>query len=117
MKKYKINPVTYTPHFKSTIIYLNHRGTIPYKRLCEIIQEISQGSINIKESTVVKWEKEFLKNSQDSQQKLLKDILEDKIVHVDETGVKINDEMNWFHVITSILPSDKTTWRYRKRSV
>lgn len=101
MKKYKINPVTYTPHFKSTMIYLNHRGTIPYKRLCKIINEISHGSINIQESTVVKWEKEFLKNSQDSQIKILKDIHEDKIVHVDETGIKINGEMNWFHVITS----------------
>ena len=32
-KKYKINPVTYTSHFKSVVIYLNERGTIPYKRL------------------------------------------------------------------------------------
>ena len=46
-KKYKINPVTYTNHFKSVVIYLNERGTIPYKRLCEIVNDISKGTIHL----------------------------------------------------------------------
>lgn len=58
-KKYKISPVIYSNHFKSTMIYLNQRGTIPYERLSEMVKELSNNSINIKPSTMVKWSYDF----------------------------------------------------------
>lgn len=100
-QKYKINPVTYSTHFKSIMIYLNQRGTIPYERLSEIIEEISNKEIKIQPSTIVKWSNEFTKKSEERAKEILKNIISEKIVNVDETGVKINGKQNWLHGITN----------------
>lgn len=100
-KKYKINPVTYSTHFKSIMIYLNQRGTIPYERLSEIIEEISNKEIKIQPSTIVKWSNEFNEKSEERAKEILKNIISEKIVNVDETGVKIDGKQNWIHGITN----------------
>lgn len=100
-QKYKINPVTYSTHFKSIMIYLNQRGTIPYERLSEIIEEISNKEIKIQPSTIVKWSNEFTKKSEERAKEILKNIISEKIVNVDETGVKIDGKQNWLHGITN----------------
>lgn len=100
-QKYKINPVTYSTHFKSIMIYLNQRGTIPYERLSEIIEEISNKEIKIQPSTMVKWSNEFTKKSEERAKEILKNIINEKIVNVDETGVKIDGKQNWLHGITN----------------
>lgn len=100
-QKYKINPVTYSTHFKSIMIYLNQRGTIPYERLSEIIEEISNKEIKIQPSTMVKWSNEFREKSEERAKEILKNITSGKIVNVDETGVKIDGKQNWIHGITN----------------
>ena len=101
MNKYKINPVTYTAHFKSAMIYLNQRGTVPYERLSEIILELSDNQISIKPSTMVKWSFEFSKKSEKRTYEILKEIKSKKIINVDETGLKISGNQNWMHTITN----------------
>ena len=101
MRKYAINCVTYAPHFKSSIIYLNQKGTIPLQRLCDITSEISNGEINLKPSTIVKWNNEFHYRSHNAREEILESILADERLHVDETGMKIYGKTAWFHVITN----------------
>ena len=100
-RKYRINPVTYSTHFKSSMIYLNQRGTIPYERLSEIVAELSDHKIIIRPSTLVNWSNEFLNKSRKPADMILTNIKADKIVNVDETSVKINGKLNWIHTITS----------------
>ena len=100
-KKYKINPVTYTAHLKSAMIYLNQRGTVPYERLSEIVSELSNKEINIKPSTMIKWANEFSDKSVKRTEEILKDIKNGKVIHVDETGLKIDGKQNWIHTITN----------------
>lgn len=102
-KTYKINPITYTAHFKSTMIYLNQRGTIPYQRLSEMISELSDNEITIKPSTMVNWSNEFSVKSVKRTEEILKDIKNGKVTHVDETGLKIDGKQNWIHTITNEL--------------
>ncbi len=101
MNRYKINPLSYTACFKSAMIYLNHKGTIPLYRLSEIINDLSDGKIDVKPSTIIKWEKEFLKLGKEKQESLLTEIKEGKVVHVDETSVRINTELYWLHTISN----------------
>ena len=100
-QKYKINPVTYSAHFKSAMIYLNQRGTIPYERLSEIISELSNNEIRIKPSTMVKWANEFSEKSIKRSEEILNDIKNGKVINVDETGLKIDGTQNWIHTITN----------------
>ena len=53
MKKYAINPLTYSNHFKATVVYLNQRGTIPLQRLNEMMADIK------KENTLEKLDEIF----------------------------------------------------------
>ena len=100
-KKYKINPVTYTAHFKSAMIYLNQRGTVPYERLSEIVSELSDNEIIVKPSTMVKWSNEFSEKSVKRTEEILKDIKSGKVINVDETGLKIDGKQRWIHTITN----------------
>ena len=100
-KKYKINPVTYTSHFKSVVIYLNERGTVPYKRLCEIVNDISKGTIHLQESSIIKWENEFHRKSEVERERIKEEILSEKVVHADETSFKLDGGTGWIHGITN----------------
>lgn len=101
MRKYAINPLTYSADFKATVVYLNQKGTIPLQRLCDMMYEISEGSIQLRPSTICKWCQECHKKSNEAKEKILKEILSDQLVHVDETGFRVNGEQYWIHVITN----------------
>lgn len=98
---YAINPVVYSNHFKAAVVYLNQRGTIPLQRLCDMIADISKGSVQLRAGTLSKWCKECSKKSEEQQNEILKDILDKPIVHVDETGMKVNAEQYWIQTITN----------------
>lgn len=101
MKKYAINPLTYSRHFKASVVYLNQRGTIPLQRLSEMMADISRGTIQLQPSTISKWCQECHVKSRESLERILDDILHEHVCHVDETGTKISGKNNWIHVITN----------------
>lgn len=101
MKRYKINCVSYNPHFIAMVLYLNNKGYIALERLCEMLKEMSDGDISLRPSTICKWMKKFGQKSEDENSRILHDILEYPIKHVDETGLKTNGENTWMHVITN----------------
>lgn len=100
-KKYAINPITYSSHFKASIVYLNQKGTIPLQRLSDIINEISYGKIDLKPSTISSWAKEVHERSENERNQILENILKEKVTHVDETGIKINGSLYWAHTLTN----------------
>ena len=99
--KYKISAVSYSNDTIATVLYLHSKGIIALKRLCEIVEEISAGEITLTQGTIVKWEKRFYNKSMNDRSKILKDIIESRNIHVDETGWKINAKLNWLHVLHS----------------
>lgn len=100
-EKYAINSVTYSNRFKSNVLYLNHRGVIGIQRLCEMLEEMSKGNIQVRPSTVVKWTKEFSEKSEENCSEIMKDILKGHCIHADDTGNKINGRNAWTHVMTN----------------
>ena len=101
LSKYAINPFVYSDDFKAAVVYLNQKGTIPLQRLCDMMKEISKGSIQLKPSTIVNWCKECSDNSKKMRYDISKDILSAKVIHVDETGISVNGKKYWIHVITN----------------
>ena len=101
LSKYAINPLVYSGKFKAAVVYFNQKGTIPIQRLCDMMNEISKGAIQLKPSTVVNWCKECSDNSKKMRDNISKEILNSKVIHVDETGMKINGKQYWIHVITN----------------
>ena len=65
MKRFRINPVVYSNQLKAQVLYLKSKGVVSLGRLCKILNEMSMGELNITESTVVNWMKEFDVRSED----------------------------------------------------
>lgn len=101
MKKYRINSVSYADSFKSMVLYLNSKGTIPLERLCLIINELSQDMIKLSEGSIVNWQKEFNEKSKRIVEGLEREVMKSAIIHVDETGWKVDGKTKWMHVLTS----------------
>lgn len=100
-RKYRISSVSYHDEFKAMILYLNSKGTIPLNRLCTMINEMSMGKVHLSASVIVKWEESFQQKSKNYRNEILKELEKEKILHVDETGWKINGKRAWLHVIVS----------------
>lgn len=101
MNKYVINSVTYHDDFKSMVLYLNSKGTIALQRLCTMLNEMSEGKLDLKPSTVVNWSREFHKKGTVYMENVLMALLKEGVLHIDETGWKINGKKKWLHVIAS----------------
>lgn len=99
MNRFRISPLAYSNHLKSQVLYLQSKGVISLNRLCIILNELSEGELNITEGTVVNWMKEFNKKSEGYRSYAMEQILVDWIVHVDETGWKENGKQAWVHVM------------------
>lgn len=99
--KYRINAVSYSDHLKALVLYLNHTGGIALERLSRMLNEMSESRLNLKESTIVNWNKRLADNSAKETEKILNEILGSKIVGVDETGWRINGNNAWLHTLTT----------------
>lgn len=101
MKTYRVNPLTYSSHLKALAVYLNIQGAIAYDRLGQMMNIMSDGMIDIKPSTFVKWEKELVKLTKEQRDEILKNILNGELIHVDETSMSVNGKNNWIHPMSN----------------
>lgn len=101
LNTYAINPLVYSGDFKATVVYLNQKGTIPLQRLCDMMKEISKDTIQLHPSTIINWCKECHSKSGNARHEIRKELLNNPVVHVDETSVKLNKKQYWIHALTN----------------
>ena len=93
--RYRINSVAYSSHFKALVLYLNGKGIIALDRLCTMLNEMSDGRLNLRPGTIVSWTHEFGEKSEDIRKELLKLLLTCTILHIDSG----NDYLSLLSVI------------------
>lgn len=89
--------VTYGNRLKALVCVLSTKGMVAMKNLCEIIQGLtgikpSVGTISNMLHSAASMAKPIVDSFQ---QKLL----QEPVVHCDETGLDVNGKLNWVHVI------------------
>lgn len=99
-RQYSINPVCYSSSVKALCVYLHAYANIPYQRLCAVLCSLTSGSLDIRESTITLWMKEFHEKSEAAREQILDEILKEPVVHADETSLDINGVHCWLHVIS-----------------
>lgn len=99
LNTYAINPVTYSSHLKSLVLYLATKGTIAVDRLCSMLEEMTQHMIKLRPSTIINWMNEFYQKSKPALETILTSILDSKTVGVDETGWKVNGKKVWMQAL------------------
>ena len=96
-------PVQYGPEIKAQAVYLNQYQMIPLERVSETFEEFYGQRIS--EGTIVEACQEVAERVTSVNQAIKKHLTEqEKVLHFDETGVRIDGKLHWLHVAcTSLL--------------
>jgi len=93
--------VQYGDNVKTFATVALNEGFISLNRTANIINEMTNNTINLSEGTLVNFNKELAKNSKGSVEKIKEALIMAKVLNVDETGVRVNGELNWLHTAVS----------------
>ena len=97
--------ITYGNNLKSFTALLSLEGMVSINRTRQIISELTDGQLNLSEGTIAKWSKELSVRVAPAVGVIKDKILTASILHKDETGIRVNNDLHWFHV----LGNDKYT--------
>lgn len=93
------SPVQYGNGVRAYLTMLSVTYKLPYKKIQQIFNDLFGYSVN--ESTIYSTNKRCFESLSQSEQKILEKILEEHVVHADETGIKIEKENYWLHTLSS----------------
>ena len=94
-------PVQYGPRLKAQAVYLNNYQLIPLERTCELFEDFyghrpSQGFVLAANAALVKQTEETLF-------RIKQQVTAADVAHFDESGVRVEDSLNWLHVAATAL--------------
>lgn len=89
--------VKYGNNLKTFVTVALNEGFISLNRTSKIINEMSNNIIKLSEGTLVNFNKELAVNCSKSIEKIKEALVIAKVLNEDETGVRVNGELNWLH--------------------
>lgn len=94
-------PVKYGENMNALVAMCNEYGNVPDKKTAEIISSLCGDKISMSAGTVVNI-RAALANRLDGTVKTIKQKLtESGVLNVDETGVRVNGELNWVNIFSN----------------
>ena len=92
-------PVQYGPRFGALLVYMSDYQLVPMSRIAQLSldlygQRISEGTLN-------RFRKTCYDQLDDFECQLKDRLLESQVLHADETGIKIEKETEWLHVLSN----------------
>jgi transposase len=106
-------PVQYGKGVIAQIIYLNQYQLIPYNRIIECFDDIYQ--LKISEATIFKALETVFDLLGSAEQKIISNLLQAEVVHVDETGMRVEGKRRWLHVVSTATATNYS-WHLRRGS-
>ena len=94
-------PVQYGPHLKALMVYLCVFQLLPYDRVSEFFQDLFGRSIS--KATLVKAVSECAQNLEEVEQRIRELLAGARVLHVDETGMRVVGTRQWLHVASTDL--------------
>lgn len=91
--------IQYGPSVKSLAVYMNNYQLIPYKRVKELLRD--QFGLDISTGSLYNFNKEAYELLGPFELDLLLKLKKAVLVHADETGIDINNELHWLHVLST----------------
>jgi len=98
-----IQEAQYGNKIKAFIVYLQNYHMLPFKRCSELIKDLT--GQNISEGSLANFQAKSYKNLESYETEVKKILLKSKVLHADETGVRLNGKLHWMHVISNPLIS------------
>lgn len=98
-------PVKYGENIDALVAMCNEYGNVPDKKTAEIISSLCGDKISMSTGTVVNIRTALAKRLDDTVKTIKQKLTESCILNVDETGVRVNGELDW----VDIFSNDKYT--------
>ena len=90
-------PIQYGTYIKSALVYLNQYQMIPYKRTLELISDFYNHQIS--EGTLFNSITSAYNALEPVEEKTIELLLQSPVNYADETGLRINGNLYWMHVV------------------
>ncbi len=95
------SPVQYGNGVRAYLTMLSTTYKLPYKKIQQLFQDLFGYPVN--ESTIYSTNKRCYDELSDSEKVIRENILKEQVVHADETGIKVEKENYWLHILSSSL--------------
>lgn len=93
------HPVQYGSRAKGMITYLQNYQVIPYERLTELLVDVF--GMKISEGTIFNTVKSAYENLAGFEEHTKQLLMQSKTIHADETGVNVQNKLNWLHSVST----------------
>ena len=89
--------VQYGPISKALMCYLSAEMMAPLNKISSFFKQITNGAFKLSEGTIVNVQKSLDKKLTPVVEEIKNRLIKAEVLHVDETGVRINGKLNWLH--------------------
>lgn len=89
----------YGENIKAFVAYLNTQHMIPYERVSQIIEDMVSHKIST--GTIYNFLSEGYEKLEEFEEKVKDRLIQEEVLNVDETGVRVTSNLNWIHIVTS----------------
>ncbi|UOY92324.1 IS66 family transposase [Ectobacillus sp. JY-23] len=96
-------PVQYGPRLRALGAYLTQYQLIPYERTAELIADLFGHTVS--EGTLVTINRQMGKALETVEQDIYRHLLSSPILHMDETGMRVEGKRQWLHVASNAKAS------------
>lgn len=93
--------VQYGDNIKALAVLLNTEYRLPYEKISQLLGDLFGSSMN--ESTIVTATEECFTALACVEEQIKTAILDTPVVHFDETGMRVEGKLHWFHVACTTL--------------
>jgi DNA-directed RNA polymerase subunit RPC12/RpoP len=93
------NKIQYGPNIRSLASYLNQYQLIPFNRLKEMYKDLL--SVDLSEGSLVNFVRQAGHGLASFKKHVTDRLQESKVLHSDETGVRIKGQTGWVHVVSN----------------
>ena len=102
--------IQYGPSVKLFAVYMSQYQLIPYARVQEVFR--NQFDLKISQGSLCNFNKQAFEKLEDFELNIIEELKGEEVLNVDETGIKIDTNLAWAHVVctpklTFIYPHEK----------
>ena len=90
------SPVQYGPTLRTQCVLLNVDYKMPLEKIVQWMEDLI--GVRINESSIVNWVNQLYRKCANTEDFIKRELLKSKVLHVDETGIKIAGQTYWNHV-------------------
>ena len=94
-----VAPTQYGSAIKSLCVVLSVNYKVPLAKIVQMMDDMYKVKIN--ESSIINWLKQAYNLLETTEDQIKEYLINSKLVHADETGIKINGQIYWNHVTSN----------------